>query len=228
MKKTTLSLIFVAVIGLFLQAPALAQFNLQVTEVNPFGTDFNDPSDPDAVEFIEVTNVGNLAFTSADGDLFFDDDAPNAANADPLFGIPAAGIAPGESAIFLNIDFDPVTGVTGDFTDVTGAAFFQSQFPSFTGTIGFFDGSGLSSSGADGANLFLTAPGATPALGDIISSLVFPAGSQVDGQTFQVIDGGTPTFADPTPGFVASVPEPATTSILALGGLFFLGNRRRR
>ena len=201
--KTTLSVIFVAVLGLFLQAPAQAQFDLQITEVSPFGTDLNNPPDPDAVEFIEITNLGDTTFLPSDGDLFYDDEVPEAVNADQIFDIPSAGIAPNESIIFLNISFSPETGFTDDFTPETGAAFFRNQFPSYTGPIGFFDGSGLSSSNDDGANLFLTLPDELPILSDIVSSLVYPAGSQVAGQSFQVdLSGAAPAFAVPTPGFV--------------------------
>ena len=207
--KTMLSVIFVAVFGLFLQAPALAQFDLQITEVSPFGTDLNNAPDPDAVEFIEITNLGDATFLPTDGDLFYDDEAPEAANADQIFDIPSAGIAPNESVIFLNINFSPETGFTDDFTPETGAAFFRNQFPSYTGPIGFFDGSGLSSGNEDGANLFLTQPGELPILSDIISSLVYPADSQVAGQSFQVdLGGGDPAFAVPTPGFVNGEPIP--------------------
>ncbi len=201
--KTMLSVIFIAVLGLFLQTPALAQFDLQITEVSPFGTDLNNPPDPDAVEFIEITNLGDTTFLPTDGDLFYDDEAPEAVNADQIFDIPSAGIAPNESVIFLNINFSPETGFTDDFTPETGAAFFRNQFPSYTGPIGYFDGSGLSSGNEDGANLFLTQPGELPILSDIISSLVYPEGSQVAGQSFQVdLGGADPAFAVPTPGFV--------------------------
>ena len=204
-------------------SPAFAQIDLQVTEVSPFGTDFNNAPDPDAVEFIEITNFGNAAFLfGLDGDLFFDDQAPNADNADPISGVNM--IAAGESAIFLNIDFDPTDGTTGDFTPTTGADFFRDQFPTFTGQIGYFNGSGLSGSGSDGATLFLTDVGIAPTLDDIISELVYEAGSLVAGQSFQAPINA---FATPTPGFVSVVPEPTSLGVLGLLGIGAFVRRKR-
>lgn len=219
MKKLLLAMTAMVALG----SPAFAQFDLQVTEVSPFGTDFNNAPD-DAVEFIEITNFGNTVFQfGIDGDLFFDDQPANADNADPILGVDT--IAAGESAIFLNIDFDNDNNTTTDFTPETGAEFFLDQFPTFEGQIGYFNGSGLSSSGADGATLFLTDVGIDPTAGDIISELGFEEGSQVLGQSFQAPINA---FATPTPGFVAAaVPEPTTAGILTLLSLLAVGKRRR-
>jgi len=223
MSKTTLSFIFAAVFSIFIQAPALAQFDLQITEVNPYGTDLNDidpVANPDAIEFIEITNVGTTTFTAADGDLHYDDQDPDPDKADILYDVPSAGIAPGESVIFLNIDYDPETNTTGNFTPTTGAAFFLNQFPAYTGPIRYFDGSGMSSGGADGASLFLTQPGVDPTLGNIISTLAYAAGTQVAGQTFQAdANGGQPAFAVPTPGSVNGAAAPVMLGDVNLDGV---------
>ena len=213
MKLTKTFLTFAAL--LLIAAPAFADFNLVITELDPFGTDFNDPDETDDIEWFEVTNTGDSPWTEADGTLYYDDQDPNFENADPITFESAPGmIAPGESVVFVNLD-----GVFPDPAADNGFAFFRAEFPDFTGQLGWYDGSGMSSSNEDGAAIWVGGPPTTN--DDIVSDLAYPQGSQVMGQTYKA-DG---TWSAPTPGFV--VPEPGA-SLMALVGLLGLLAVRRR
>lgn len=208
--KLTRSILVLALTFMVLGAPAFAQFDLQITEVDPFGTDFADPDEPDDVEWIEVTNLGDTAWADADGILHYDDNEPNFENADPISGV--TSIAPGESVIFVNHD-DAFPDPSGE----NGIAQFLTEFPDYAGQIGSYSGSGLSSSGEDGASLWVGMPTSND---EIVSTLVFPAASQVEGQTYSPAGWGAPT-----PGSV--VPEPAAGLMAVFGMVGLLAIRRR-
>lgn len=181
---------------------------------------------PDAIEWVEVYNGGDMAWTAAtDGDIFYDDTAPDAGKADLISDV--ASIAAGEAVILFNIE---PADTTGSFTLAEAETLFATDFPSYTGQFGWFDGSGMSSGGSDGASLFLSATDADgdgvwddPMDSDFLGLLQYEeaAGdSHPAGQTYSATGWGTPT-----PGVV--VPEPSSAAIVLLGVLSLFGMRRR-
>ena len=213
MKLIRLRLATILALTLAISAPAFGDYELVITEVDPFGTDFNSDDDPDDVEWFEVTNLGDMPWTEAtDGVLYYDDSEPKFDNADPMSGVPS--IAPGESVIFLNHD-----GAFPDPSADGAIEFFLNEFPDYSGQVGTFNGSGLSSGGDDGANIWLGEPMSND---DIISSLVYPDNSPVAGQSYQLPGAA---FADPTPGVF--VPEPNGAVLALLGLIAFIARRKR-
>ena len=140
--------------GQTIEAPGA--FDLQVTEIWPG----NDPGSNLTADWFEVTNVGDAAWTIADGALFYDDDSLDAGAADPLSGV--VEIAPGESVVFVN------DSTTDEFVAVWGGVIELGQ-------VGTFDGSGLSQ-GGDGVTLFLDAAGD----GDLLTGLSLALSAPLD------------------------------------------------
>ena len=90
------------------------------------------------VEFIELTNCGDTAL-DVDGALWYDDESgdPEDAAGSPIMGITSIG--PNESVIAVNVDTDD------GFIATTAIQSFLDEFPGFSGQVGFYSGSGLSS-----------------------------------------------------------------------------------
>ncbi|MGC9417981.1 MAG: ExeM/NucH family extracellular endonuclease [Rhodovulum sp.] len=121
--------------------PADYGFDLQITEIWPG----NEPGDNLTSDWIEVTNFGDVAWTSGvDPDLFYDDESAEPVDADPIEGI--ASIAPGESVVVLIDDADAVAEFTAAWGDLLDPA---TQ-------IGWSDGAGLGQ-GGDAATLMFGA-----------------------------------------------------------------------
>lgn len=201
-----------------LSQPALAAFDLQITEMWPG----NEPGENQTGDWFEVTNFGDMEWTSADGTLYFDDSNPSAENADEIFGV--TSIAPGESVIFLDDDLGiPATSIaiwnalwTGPLTDAGKSS----------PQVGYYAGSGLSG-GGDDVNLFLDTDGMVD-VADIIDSETYVDGDLAGGQSWDVVhsvytnagfgivtgvnDMNNPSIG--TPGF--NVPEPSALALLGL------------
>ncbi len=117
--------------------PADFGFDLQITEIWPG----NEPGDNLTADWIEITNLGAVAWTAAvDPDLYYDDESESFADADHINGI--AAIAPGESVIVMIDDADAVDAFRTVWGDLLGGAV----------QVGWSDGAGLGQ-GGDAATL---------------------------------------------------------------------------
>lgn len=209
-------------VALFAAAsPALAGFDLQITEIWPG----NEPGANLTNDWFELTNFGDTAWTAAaDGDLYFDDDSFDFMVADLMMGI--ASIAPGESVIF--VDGSPV-----DWMNVWGPDLAAAP------QVGFYAGSGLSQ-GGDGVGLFLDTDFNGPQAGELFETEVYPDANLVGGQSYDVVlaafsvsgnaSGAFATTAvndsfQPAVGSPGSIPEPTSIALLALGGLMVARRR---
>lgn len=154
--------------------PPTRLFDLRVTEIWPG----NDPGANLTEDWFEVKNLGTVAWTLADGDLFFDDDSRSAANAVRLGGV--TEIAPGESVVFVD---GGAAGAAG-FTAIWGAAIDLAGVK-----IGFHDGPGLGQ-GGDGVALFIEngaqGDGALD-VGEELDFASFPAANGVGGGSWDVV-----------------------------------------
>ncbi|MEM8945132.1 MAG: PEP-CTERM sorting domain-containing protein [Planctomycetota bacterium] len=216
-----------AAAALVLAQPAVADFDLQVTEIWPG----NNPGNDDVTDdWFELTNVGTMAWTSADGDLYFDDDSENPVVADLMSGI--TSIAPGESVIF--VDEGPVGAAV--WSGVWGAV--VSPLPQ----VGSYSGAGLSG-GGDAVSIFLDANFDGPDAGELIEVAGYPDADLSGGQSYDVVLGAFSTVGDAA-GSVAtiavndvqqpaigspgtSVPEPASAALFALGVICVMTHRRK-
>lgn len=202
--------------------PALAQFNLQITEIW-MG---NEPGSNITADWFEVTNVGDASWTAAvDGDLYYDDDSQDATAADLLSGV--ASIAPGESVVFIN-DTD-----TSEFASVWSNVVLPQ--------LGTFDGSGLGQ-GGDAVTLFLSF-GPPTGLLDIIDFEGYPDANLNGGQSYDVNLAAFSTVGNASGALrsalandmnqfgIASigpaVPEPASALLWCLLATGTLARRRR-
>jgi|GEM_PF-116254 len=144
-------------------------FDLQITEIWPG----NDPGSNLTSDWFEVTNVGDAAWTLADGALFFDDDSQDAGAADPLNGV--TEIAPGESVVFVDDD------TTAEFLSIWESVIELGQ-------VGTYAGAGLSQ-GGDGVTLFLDADDDGVDAGDIVDFEEYPDAESDGGKSFDVVTG---------------------------------------
>lgn len=144
-------LLSAAAMAAFLSSPALAAFDLQITEMFP---GIESPADENLSEdWFEVTNFGDMPWVAmTDGDLYFDDDSADPNSADIMLDI--ASIAPGESVIFVDGDVPNKLNVVNWTnlwtTPLTNAGRSVPQ-------VGSYNGSGMSDSSedGDGATIFL-------------------------------------------------------------------------
>ena len=207
---------------LALVAPASAQFSLQVTEIWPG----NEPGENLTADWFELTNVGDVAWTPADGDLYFDDDSQDASVADPLMGI--SSIAPGESVIFIDDD------TTDEFAALWGAVAILPQ-------LGTYAGSGLSQ-GGDAVTIFLS-NGQPTGITDIIEVEAYPDADFNGGQSYDVVLGEFSTVGNASGALATievndfnqvaiasvgpAVPEPTTLAIAGFAVAGLAATRRR-
>ncbi|MDO6761516.1 T9SS type A sorting domain-containing protein [Tamlana sp. 2_MG-2023] len=150
------------------QGPLAAGFDLIVTEIWPG----NNPGGNLTEDWFEIKNNGLTAWVaSTDGNLYYDDDSQDPANAAIIEGI--ASIQPGERVIVIlgdatkANDFKNLWTLDYDMTDIQ---------------VGFNDGSGLGKNG-DGVTLFLGDPLATA---NIIDYATYPSTAGFGGQSYDV------------------------------------------
>lgn len=210
---------------------SFAAFNLQITEIWPGNAEGANLTD----DWFEVTNLGDMPWTSGDGILFYDDDSADPTTADQLFGITT--IAPGESVVFV----DGNAGAGGLNLTVwhsvwdgplTGAGRAIPQ-------VGSYEGAGLGQRG-DAVSLFLDINGGTVAAGDVIDIASYPDANASGGASHdsllnafssaaaQAVTTGVNDVGEPsigTPGFRGVVPEP-TASVLLAAAIFAASFRR--
>lgn len=221
--------------ALLFVSPALADFNLQITELFPGVS--GDGLDDVTEDWFEITNYGDMPYVQAnDGLLFYDDNSEDPVAADEIFGI--SEIQPGQSVIVLIADND------GAITD------FQTAYSNAPGLIvGRADGSGLGG-GGDGATLFSGASnfpdaGILPGTEVKLDFASYPDYDQavldgvLDGSTYDVVNGrfsiegvfgafasagGDPFKITGSPG--SAIPEPASLALVLLSGVAMLRRRR--
>ncbi|MEQ9125536.1 MAG: hypothetical protein RIM80_23570, partial [Alphaproteobacteria bacterium] len=153
--------------GQTVEAPGA--FDLQVTEIWPG----NDPGSNLTADWFEVTNVGDAAWTIADGAIFFDDDSADPAAADMLMGVTV--IAPGESVVFVDDDSaDEFTLLWEQVIEL--------------GQVGTYAGAGLSQ-GGDAVALFLDADMNGVDAGDLVDLEAYPDAEADGGRSFDVTLG---------------------------------------
>jgi hypothetical protein len=218
-----------------LSSQALALYDLQITEIWPGNFPNDSNGDNQTGDWFELTNLGDMAWTSADGTLYFDDSSPAVANADQMFGI--TSIAPGESVIYVDDDL-ALPALTLSIwhglwdTPLTNAGKSVPQ-------VGYYGGSGLGG-GGDEVNVFLDTD-ANLEISDIIDSEDYVDADSSGGQSWDVPNGiySHPSYAvvtaandngNPstgTPGYIATVPEPASL-VLGCVGVGFVCLRRRK
>lgn len=212
--------------------PALAVFDLQVTEIWPG----NEPGDNLTDDWFEVTNLGDTAWTAAtDGDLYYDDNSADFSVADLMSGV--ASIAAGESVIF--VDGSATTGAANvaNWIDIWGAAL--SSVPQ----VGTYEGAGLGQ-GGDGVALFLDDEFDGPQSDEFLGQADYPDAELNGGQSYDVRLGVFSTVGNPS-GAVATVllndvdqpaigspgssavPEPTSLALLGLAYLASMSMRRK-
>jgi len=211
----------IAIMGLMTTGPAMASFDLRITEMWPG----NEPGNNLTDDWFEITNFGDMAWTQGvDGDLYYDDDSADYTTADLISGI--TSIAPGESVIAID-------GDAAEFVAVWGAA-------NLVGVqIGTFGGSGLSQ-GGDAVTLWNTA--APPTAADSPTDFQsYPDADLFGGQSYDVVEGA---FSGSLPGVLTSVvsndvsqpavgspgyliPEPASLGVFGLTAMVLLRRRDR-
>ena len=224
-------LLCAAALAVCLTSQALAVFDLQITEIWPGNTTSANFTD----DWFEVTNFGDMAWTSAAGTLFFDDSPPNPANAVPLFGV--SSIAPGESVVY--VDGNAGTGGLNEFLwhDGWDGPLTANLRP--IPQVGSYEGAGLGQ-GGDGVALFLDSSPPVAA-GDQIDFETYPDANASGGQSFDSFfdvftelsfSGATVTGPNDdgevsvgTPGYL--LPEPASLALFGLG-LTLVSLRRGR
>ncbi len=218
-----------ALAAVLLAQNAMATYDLQITEMWPG----NEPGFNLTDDWFEVTNFGDMAWTSADGDLYFDDDSADATAADLISGVDS--IAPGESVVF--IDGSATTG--GQNVAIWDSVW--SPDLAVTPQLGTYNGSGMSQ-GGDGATLFVDADMNGVDAGDLVDAETYPDAELFGGQSYDVgqaafsgslVNSITTTEMNDenqpaigTPGFLG-VPEPGTITLAAMGLIGLLGVRRK-
>ncbi len=148
-----------------------SQVSLQITEMwsgNENGDDLTE-------DWFEITNEGDVAWTPAMGDLYFDDDSQDFSTADLISGI--TSIQPGESVIAID-DSD-----TANFIAVWGSVYNLTNVQ-----IGTYSGSGLGG-GGDGVTLFMSI-GAPVDASSIVDFESYPDAASFPGQSYDVNKAG--------------------------------------
>ncbi len=156
--------------------PTPRQFDLRISEIWPG----NEPGSNLTEDWFEVRNNGTAVWTTADGDLFFDDDSRSASNAVRLLGV--TEIAPGEAVVFV----DGGSAAAAEFAAIWGAALDLDDVK-----IGFYDGPGLGQ-GGDGVALFIeNGAQGDDALddGEELNFAAFPDANTAGGASFDVVAG---------------------------------------
>lgn len=155
---------------------AAAGFDLQITEIWPGNANGSNLTS----DWFEVTNIGDAAWSLADGALYFDDESADPADAAILNGV--TEIAPGESVVFVDDDDD------GAFRAVWGPVIELGQ-------VGTYAGAGLGQ-GGDAVALFLDDEGDGVDAGDLIDLEAYPDANAAGGASYDVtagafsVDGG--------------------------------------
>lgn len=229
MKQTVLAFLLATLAGVVGQSPAFGAFTLSVSEIWPGNT----PGSNLSADWFEIKNSGDTAWVAAtDGNLWYDDSSPLAANAVLMAGVPT--IPAGGSAVY----------VVGTAVDATNFATLWSSttpsplalFPVGTAT----NGAGLGQ-GGDAVNIWVTS--ATP-VGAPNFGATFPNANSNGGQSYDVAlaafsvignaNGAvaTTTLNDSSQAAVGSpgvrIPEPSTILMLVLGTVACGVAQRRR
>jgi len=199
---------------------AFAAIDLRVTEIWPG----NEPGSNLSRDWFELTNFGDEAWTAAAfGDLFYDDESADPADATLLEGI--SSIAAGESVIYVVDTVGSIAPWNDLWDDVVTL-----------GQVGNTDGSGLSQ-GGDGVTLFLDADENGVDAGDLLSENTYPDANAANGGSYNLVLDAFSTVGDAA-GSVATlvlndvnqpaigspfsaVPEPSTFALV--GGFAAIG-----
>lgn len=211
--------LFAAVLAVFGgAAPALAVFDLSITEIWPG----NEPDDNLSADWFEITNSGDMAWTAAsDGELYYDDESFNVGDATLVNGI--ASIPAGGSAIVL-IGDEPTDGIIAEWTSLWSSTspVNLNLFP-----VGWTDGAGLGQ-GGDAVGIWIGTPSGVPDLFATYPDATLDGGQSYDVSlgAFSVVDNAngavmTTTVSNMGQAAVGSpgtrVPEPGSLLLIALG-----------
>ena len=208
------------VTALFLASSAHAGFDLQITEMW-MG---NDPGSNLSEDWFEITNFGDTSWTTADGNLYMDDDSADTGDAAIMTGI--TSIAPGETVVFVD------ESTSSDWSTLWTPEVTLPQ-------VGDYDGKGLGQ-GGDGVSLFIDNGGLS-----LIDYELYPDASANGGQSWDVTLGAFSTVGNASgavatielndenqpaigsPGSTASIPEPTSLVLVLSCGLGLLFIRKR-
>lgn len=213
-----------AAVTLWLAAsPAMAAYNLQITEIWPG----NEPGSNLTEDWFEITNFGDTAWTAAiDGNLWFDDDSFSSSNAVPMVGI--TSIAPGESVIYVDGGASGASDWLAVWSDVV-----------VPWQVGNYNGAGLGQGGdAVGVWITTTVPAGAPTF-----TGAYPDASANGGQSYNLTLAAFSTAGnannavatlqlnDANQAAIGSpgvpVPEPSSVLLAVAGSALLLLGRRR-
>ncbi|MEO0629904.1 MAG: PEP-CTERM sorting domain-containing protein [Planctomycetota bacterium] len=220
-----------AILASFVAAAGTTAAQVSVTEIYP-GISGEDGTN----DWFEVTNTSGANFDT--GNLFWDDDGPNALDGAALESFL---LAPGESAIFIIAD--SLTDI-GDDSPQNNAADVVTQFTNVWGNVanvGITNGGGNLSQDGDSVNLSFDGGLTFPI------NVEFPTGFANTGATIDTTSGFADSVVGVNGAYVSNpffndniftgdgftligspgiVPAPASAALLGLGGL--AAARRRR
>jgi len=213
---------------LLLSAEGQAAFDLRITEI------WSGQDGPDlSPDWAEVTNVGNMAWTTADGDLYVEDDSGNGgASGLEILVQGISSIGPGEVAIIL---------MEGEALDAGDFKFYWDlvKEPDLSlSLIGYAAGSGIGlGGGGDTVNLFLGDARIhldSEGYDDAPSGISWDVGLQAYSAAGNA--SGAMLLAESETGFgdniaspgMTSVPEPTTMLLIGIGVAGLLVGRRRK
>lgn len=240
-----------ATAALLMVTPAMADFDLTITEIY-FGQ--NDPNVTE--DWFEITNFGDMAWDgSSDAGLYTDDFEPDPVKAGLIPNLDPIG--PGDSAIVVIFDIADYQNPEGE-PQLTVEEVAQTVIDDYTTAwsnlpglnVAAVDGSGYSSSNVDGPTIWLGDPNVD---GILLDTATYPDPESInglpDGASYDVAlrsfssvgnrsgavlsvglgggDGVIPAFqpAIGSPGSSA-VPEPATIVIAIIAAIGVIGRRR--